>query len=203
MCDLLLHAGSGRHRKERGPGLSARLRLPPKPGARGRSLRPLGNAPGSLAPARTPLRAVSGPEGDSNSSRSSRRRVFRFSPAPGAAVGASAPLGASEPSPGPPLLPLCRPLQVTGSARRRWRARRPSPATPRSRARRRRRPCRARAATAAATAPAASSDARAARLSRDTERPAPPRAGGLAPPAARRTNCSPRRHAAAGAPAEG
>lgn len=82
VCDLLLHAGSECHRKERGPGLSARLRLPPKPGARGRSLRPLGNAPGSLAPARTPLRAVSGPEGDSNSSRSSRHRVFRFCPLP-------------------------------------------------------------------------------------------------------------------------
>lgn len=85
VCDLLLHAGSECHRKERGPGLSARLRLPPKPGARGRSLRPLGNAPGSLAPARRPLRAVSVPRATvthrgaagtafSDSARSLRRR---------------------------------------------------------------------------------------------------------------------------------
>lgn len=91
VCDLLLHAGSECHRKERGPGLSARLRLPPKPGARGRSLRPLGNAPGSLAPARTPLRAVSVPRA-TVTHRGAAGTAFSDSRLlPARAAGASAP----------------------------------------------------------------------------------------------------------------
>lgn len=90
-------------------------------------------------------------------------------------------------------------LQATGLVRRRCRARRPSPATPRSRARRRRSRCRARAATASATAPASSSDTQAA-AAEQRHRATRTCAGGLAPSAARRTNCSQSRNGSAVAP---
>lgn len=169
-------------------------------------MRSLGDVPGSVASgvsARTRSRTLPGPEGGPfNSPRNKRRRGFPSSPASlERAAGGSCVVRfhgsfrSCEPAPGPPVLPFS-PLQVTGLGRRRCRAHRPSPATRRSRARRRRSPCRARAATASATAPASSSDAQAA-AARQRPRGSRTCAGGLAPPAARRTNCSRRRNGSA------